>query len=247
MPKIGVFQTTRHPAGEPVTLRADIHVSASGMFYANIGDKYGDAACSICEPVPVKNKPLIKICAETKAGLEDMLNSILDAYATPEVESYPVIRYNIESHIAFCETPAGEIVPNGHHDKEAQWAEDDRYGNHNACDKARGGYSLVIGACAELKTITRFGDYETVKYTSYYKGGSHLGTDNPAQRLNSWTSFSLPKRCQEMPYSDEAAEFFYDMMMGMARLSKTIQEKTGTPENLQKLIGSGIGLLEVNA
>ena len=49
----------------------------------------------------------------------------------------------------------------------------------------------------------------------------------------------LLKNFKEIPYSDESALFFYNLMLSMARISKMIQEHTFNQENLIRLIASG--------
>ena len=117
------------------------------------------------------------------------------------------------------------------------------YGCHHASNPSYGGYNLTIGARALLKKTIIYGEIKKIKYESYYKGESHLGHDNPAQLLNSWCSISLPEDCKEIPYTDEAALFFHNLIFGMAQLSKRIQEHTFDQKNLLELISKGTGLL----
>ena len=113
------------------------------------------------------------------------------------------------------------------------------YGDHHATEPAHGGYSLTVGAKALLKTTYSYGGQDRVEYTDYYKDGGHLGHENPAERLNSWVCFSLGENPKEIPYSDEAAEFFFNLMYGMAKLAQMIQGKTFKQEDLLKLVFSG--------
>jgi len=123
------------------------------------------------------------------------------------------------------------------------------YGNHHASNQSDGGYSLTIGARALKKITWTQGRKVTVEYESYYgvdENGdelSHHETDHPAGRLNSWCSFYLNDDCKEIPYTDDAARFFNDLMLGMAKLSKLIQERTFDQENLMKLIALKTPLL----
>ena len=164
----------------------------------------------------------------------------------PTVKKEPVILYNIESHVSFAEDEDGNIFPNAGY-QGAKWvhSEENRlmYGGHHASQPSNGGYSLTIGAIAKLKITYSYGGSEKIEYENYYKGESHLGNKNPAQRLNSWCSFTLGKNPKEMPYSDEAAEFFYNLMYGMAKLSQMIQNNTFDQTELFRLIASNNNLL----
>lgn len=188
----------------------------------------------------------LSIYAPTLIALETLLEKALRACNEPAVTEEHVILYNIESHISFATNEQDEIFPNASFEGAA-WATDigdDVYGGHSSSNVSKGGYSLTVGAIAMTKITKSIGNKTTVDYQRYNKGASHLNSrDNPAAMLNSWCSFRLPDRPKEMPYSDEAAMFFYNLMLGMARLSKMIQESTHDQEHLLTLIHSGHGNL----
>jgi len=228
------------------SLKLSIYVSADGEFYCHVSDEYFIAAKGVFSYVrkdPDKGK--MKLIAESLDQLTSRAAEMLRNHITPEVTEEHVIRYNIESHVSFATDHDGNICPNAGYDG-AEWIHDDReklYGNHDACRTSKGGYSLTIGAIAVTKTTYKYGDEEKVEYDKYYKGDSIHGHDNPAQKLNSWCSFRLPEDAKEIPYTDEAALFFHDMMMGMARLSQMIQSSTFDQAKLLNLIESGNGQL----
>ena len=151
--------------------------------------------------------------------------------------------FSFKYDVSFTENDKGEIFPNGCYEgAEWKYHTDTRFGQHTAQQTSKNGYSLTIGAVAKLKITYKYGDSKKIEYENYYKGGSHLGTEDSAQRLNSWTSFRL-EHFKEIPHSDESAEFFCNLMYGIAKISKMIQDSTFDQENLLKLIASGGGLL----
>jgi hypothetical protein len=179
---------------------------------------------------------LTKVSAKTFTALETLIKDALHKVLAPTITETPVILFNIESHVAFAEDEQGTIYPNAAF-PGASWKLDRAmYGGHHAVEPAPGGYSLIIGAKALLKRTYTYGDKVKVEFESYYKDGTHHGRENPAQLLNSWSAMSLGKYPKEIPYSDEAAMFFYTLLMGMAKLSKQIQEATFSTENLLELI-----------
>jgi hypothetical protein len=154
-----------------------------------------------------------------------------------------VIRYNVESHVSFAEDENGVVYPNAGY-PGAKWAFDaGRYGDHHSGMPSTGGYSLTIGARAVAKITHRHGDCVKVSYEPYYGKGTHLVHCCPASVLNSWCSFILPEQCAEMPYSDEAATFFHEMMLGMAGISKRLQSIVGDQDKLLEVIASGQRIL----
>lgn len=226
-----------------VTEKVNIKISTSGEFYCYLPEMYLFAIEDVFGRAYLERDGKIRVGAETFSRLASAIENILRINAQPNIKEEPVILYNIESHISFTEDESGNIFPNGYF-LGSEWKNNkDMYGNHHSATPARGGYSLKIAAMAKLKKTITYGETEKIKYENYYKGESHLGTENPAQLLNSWCSMSLPEFPKEIPYSDEAALFFHNLLFGMARLSKRIQEQTFDQKNLLELIAKGGGLL----
>ena len=90
-----------------------------------------------------------------------------------------------------------------------------------------------------LKRTYRYGAQTKIEYARFYENGHHLGRNNPAELLNSWTSMGVGENPKEIPYSAEAALFFHRMLLGMAEISRRVQEATFTPQKLQELIAAG--------
>lgn len=158
-----------------------------------------------------------------------------DSSSLLAVEEQEVILYNLESHVSFALSSDGErILPNAGCEPGANWVMDpNKYGVHHASRPSDGGYSLAIGARALIKKVKRYGNSkEEVVYRISDK-------TEAARKLNSWCSFALDyDSCKEIPYSDESAEFFYNMTMGIVNLSRTLQEALGTEEQVLRLASS---------
>ena len=185
------------------------------------------------------------VYAPTLSALTDVLVVALRASNAPEIKEEYVIQYNIESHVTFAQDSLGNIYPNAGY-PDTKWTaigseSSDLYGGHSATHPNKGGFSLCIGAVASIRTTSKVGDKESVVYKKYYKDGNHLGRSNPAEKLNSWTGFHLPVDFKEIPYTDESALFFYNLMLGLANISKRIQEATFNQSELLELIESNSG------
>ena len=185
--------------------------------------------------------------------LVSVINGIIKDHSTPVITEELVIRYNVESHVSFCVTPDGIIRRNGNDVegtewtyKECNWDTSKKYGSHSATSPCSGGYSLTIGAEAMRKITTRYGTSVKVKYETYYGDGNHLQSKCPASRLNSWCSFILPS-AKEMPYSDDAAIFFDNMMMRMAEMNRLVQSFCFDQDVLMKLISEKKGPFALEA
>ena len=224
-----------------------IEIRSNGTFYAHVPDKlrvsFSEDDIDLRER---QRKGFFVTSAFTFAELVCVIKKAHDEFMEPTVKEEPVILFNIESHVSFALTKDGKIFPNAGY-PGAEWPRKEKsYGDHNANDPSEGGYSLTVGAKAMLKKTTTYGDKSEVEYSYYYKGKSHLDRDNPAQLLNSWCSMILPEDPREMPYSDEAALFFFGLLQAMAELNSRVQEFTNTPEKIAFAISrhAGAFLLE---
>lgn len=233
---------------DPVSGTYDININSDGEFYARIpeiahpyfqrGTKYRSCLCKLDRA----KKPALY----TK-DMEDLIVTIrqgIEICCKPEIKRENVILYHIGANICFAGNEAGDIAPNaqpegfewslGHYKDARKYPVDPFSRSHSD------GYSITVGAVARTKVTTILGDQESVKFEAYYgEGGNHFSDDNPAARLNAWTGFSLPKNPREIPYSDEAAEFFYSMMEGLAKLGQRLQDATFETEDLLSLIAQG--------
>lgn len=226
-------------------VKVKIMISSQGLFYANIEDEMHDAAQGALknrEDYEFSNKGQLRIISKTYEDIIGKIKRVCKAFLEPQVTKIPVIRYNIESHVAFAQDKEGGIYPNARY-PGSKWPNVDSpqwtmFGGHSSSNIAKGGYSLTVGAIAQLKTIYKYGDKEKIEYSKYYGHSNYPDKDNPAERLNSWCSFDLGYSPKEIPYTDEAAEFFYNLMYGIAKLSKMIQESTFEQTRLLQLIAN---------
>lgn len=237
-------------------LKVKVSINAEGEFYCDVPEALSLffkphssflAGHPEVRVAPVRGRKN-KIISANYAALKNALTDARNKHLAPITEVEHVIRFNIESHVSFAVGEDGDVYPNCYY-PGTKWPSGDeakRYGGHHAQNPTKGGYSITVGARALTKITTIYGSTKEVEYKPYYKGESHLGTDNPAQKLNSWSSVYLSERAREIPYTDEAARFFYELMLGMARLSKMIQDQTFETSALLQTIErtTGLSLLE---
>ena len=228
-------------AGAVDTFTTRIEITADGIFYARIPRRLRVAFSDDDVNNLRRHRSIgeyFTVSAATFNELKGMIEKAHREAITPTVKKEPVILFNIESHVSFATNKDGKIFPNAGF-PGASWhvtTDDKTYGEHHACNPSAGGYSLTIGAKAMLKKTATYGDKSQVEYDYYYKDGDHRGRENPAELLNSWCSMLLPEDAREMPYSDEAAMFFFNLIQGMAELNRRIQEFTNTQKKLIETI-----------
>lgn len=228
-----------------------IEVDSRGTFYTHVPDKlrvsFNEDDVNVYRVHGRGRAGFFVTSASTFAELSKRIEKAHEEFMRPTVKKEPVILFNIESHVAFALTKDGKIFPNAGY-PGAEWPrKDTSYGEHHASNPVNGGYSLTVGAKAMLKTTTTYGDKSASQYSYYYgKENDHFSQTDPAARLNSWSAVNLPEDAREMPYTDEAATFFFNLLKSMAELNRRIQEFTNTPEKLALAVSrhSGALLLE---
>lgn len=250
MPYLKTVSITATSATVRETFKVRVSVSSAGKFYCHAPSYLSLAAKNHFSHgergIVNDEKQTVELAKGTLHELVAALTDSLRDAVTPIVTEEHIIRYNIESRISFAEDDEGNIYPNASYEGAA-WINDphNKYGQLHSSQRSKGGYSLTIGAIALTKSTVSYGEQKRVSYKKYYKGGGSFSQDNPASRLNSWVSFDLLNQdnYKEIPYSDESADFFFDLISSMARLSKFIQGHTFDEATLLETIAQGQRLL----
>lgn len=269
MPRFGIEHVSvRHGSGsgfmgdgkEPIWCneKYEVKINSAGMFYADIPERLKEAAMTQRND---DDKPIAKrsnrhpykvqVFDKTLAGLRRKLHSIHEAYLNPEVKVTEVIAYNFNTDVSFGIDADGQIQPNCYYGEDTKWPEGEKYGKHPGMRGHYGGYSLTIGAKALKKTTRRYGNGAVrVSYESFYgydengKDLSHFNKDHPASRLNAWCHVNIGDRdFKTIPYTDEAAEFFFNLLYGMSEIARRIMDRVSDKKDLLALIDSRQKLL----
>ncbi len=183
-----------------------------------------------------------------KAGLRDWLKC--------EVTEEIVIRYGRRTKTTYWKMPDGTIYANGYecrndpnydHDAEECIENGNWHGEldatiHNA------GYMVSLFASIKKKTIYTRGSVVEHKYSRPdFDNFSH---ETWGERLNCfvgiWEDGGFMQdgiECEEMPYTEEAAKFFYEMLIGMCAFADKIEGFFEDPANVIKAIEAGTPLL----
>ena len=185
-----------------------------------------------------------------KAGLRDWLKC--------EVTEELVIRYGKQTKTTYWKMPDDAIYANGgdcendpNYDHERDRDDDLENGtwfgeldttHHNA------GYMVSLFASIKKKTIYTRGSVVEHKYSRPdFDNFSHKTW---GERLNCfvgiWEAGGFMEdgiECEEMPYTEEAAKFFYEMLIGMCAFADKIEAFFAEPDNVMKAIESGAVLL----
>lgn len=247
-------------SGEREGRKVDIHVNADGLFYIPIdrsSDDELEALFKWCRSeehrlgYQARPNNRVWVTCDTKAGLKTAYSEFLAQFHRYTVTEEPVILYVIGSRTRYATNDAGEIARNSAK-AGFQWAEEDKrfddpfsrfHDNRNQSDH---GFMVMAGAKAMMKKTLVRGEFVKEEYDLWYgPGNDHCEDEHPAGRLNKWL-YSLPEDAEEMPYTDEAAEFFDHLIMSMVKMASRVREATDTQEKLLNLIKTGVSLIGGN-
>lgn len=231
--------------GEPFSFKTEIRVDKNGIFTFTIPAELEETARVHTHDGPTtfvgKMRVNNFVTSKTKADGIKFLTAVAQDYVKCEVIRETVILYTTRANVSYWKTAKGDIVPNGGYD--------DDYGKnkgswHGTPAHERGydsDHTYSVGLMA----------YVYVKVTARRKSGDQIGweragdncqnePDNYLDKLNSFVGagFTDSERdnCHEIPYTEEAARFFYNAMMSICRLSDRIESFFGNEANVKKAI-----------
>lgn len=203
-----------------------------------------------------------KVYAHDKTLAVDLIERAIRIYAKAETTTEIVICYAHDSEGRYVVGPNGEIATDGY-DVDANfgktknrdrlkdgWKWSDKEHNHFG---NRSVFKFGIGAQVYKKITIKRSTGTTIRYEVYWgeKGSSHFDRETYCQRLNSFDiSFGLTSRYDnkhpypnEIPYTEEAAKFFFDAMVSLCSVSERVKNFFGDGKRLQKAIESRATLM----
>jgi hypothetical protein len=266
MAKVKKFSTfCDRPSGGYQKIDVDINVDTKGMFYAKIPDelldfaeKYANSPESKTRTSRIGNDQ--KIFASNLDDLEYFLSSVNRLKAKDELKVEVVILYRINNHVAYYKYPDGKIEPTGggeknHNKPTGEW--------HGIEGREQGNnYSVQLYAKVVVKISQANSDKVKWDRPENRNHGPDSSRNRPesvemgeyAEKLNSFNNLGWPKdfchdesqvnpkHCVEIPYTEERAKFFHDMLIGMCKLAdkfSVLQDE----KVLLKLADSGASFL----
>lgn len=222
-------------------IKINIMVNYKDRFYAFLPAEMHQSAANEFKDSEIikKEEEKIKVKKKTYEELIKALQNTYRLFLKPQIIKEPIILYNIEVHASFAEAEDGTIHPNANY-PGTEWTSviygREKYGSHHATNPAEGGYSLTVGAMAVNKVTYTYGEKSKIEYEPFFDSKFPKPKNHPAALLNSWTALSLPEKAKEIPYSDEAAMFFYNLMFSVCVLCQKIQDHTFDQKDLLTVI-----------
>lgn len=244
MPKLP-NQWIRYEAedGEDFCYDAAVTVDSEGLFRVSVDDRLADTARKLHqleqEATPRwrlvhthgKWRVEAKALQLAKAGAE----AICKAHLECESFTQRVIVYRTDLRVAFVVDKEGHLHPNGGDSfggRHSSWwipksTRREIHANNPTEQFAIGLYARVFD-----KTTYKRVTGETHKW-------EEVDMEEPEGKLNAFPSLRAEpgsKDMQEMPYTPEAADYFYDLLLAVCRMGKNLDDFFADRERLTKAI-----------
>jgi len=230
-------------AGDELDFKSAVTVGADGLFTMTIPVELEDALRGVCKGLRddgsgVYDTPKsIRVYAPSLQQCKDLIGKAGEEWAACQITEEAVIVYARDIKVAYCIDTDGAIYGNGcglHGYR--------RGGELHATNRAKF-YTVGFAAKCMLKiTYVRASSSKIEYKQSPHKTPHHLDfPETYHDKLNGFNCLSIgdPRYMQEMPYTEEAAKFFYEMMAGICALADRVEQFFGNTENVINAIAQG--------
>lgn len=241
-------------AGEPLLFRSDVTVAeATGEFALTIPDSLEEVANQVVRShgrlfgvTVARPRTQLRIEGAVLDNCKRFIEHVAKDFLHCEVKEELVIVYGVNNKVAYVKGDDGQLYANGYACRElydngaARWQ-----GTLNAT-ALTSHYQVGLAARGFKKLTYSRSSGQSVKY-------ERVDCDDTQpwlSRLNSFVGLALSSSCPrdldrmaQMPYSEDAARFFYNSMMSMCQLADRIDAFFGDRVVLQKAIEGQAHLL----
>ena len=243
----------RSKTGQRYSDYSDFYVSTRGKFSAVIPTDLHETARNVKRPngVYVERDPRsrkLRVWANDMHACWQFLQKCAHTFVECDAHVERVILYRAPIDITYWQNPDGSLAPCGKiQDKDGQFK-----GNLNATQRSAS-FRVGFGAVVRDKVTytSPYGTRDIYVYPPHTKNevpkGTPLPEDNPwVGKLNSFvgldfsvTSEGRHGEWEEMPFSETAAAFFYEVLMEMCHMADRMAEFFGSREKVMQAIETG--------
>lgn len=174
-----------------------------------------------------------------------IIGRAMDALLTETVTEEYVIRYHYSSTCHYWLGSDGKIYANGVDADESQqdggnWQDPVINGESDSFRSSwRQGQNYMIGFMAVVSKKVTYKSGDNVKVEIKHPSEEEVG--EWANMLNGFSNVGVGADCKEIPYTEEVARLFYNSMIRLCEVSRSLTEFLEDPINL--LAGNDIPLL----
>lgn len=245
--------SAKSPTGETMSFKAETTVGQNGTFRLTLPAELHGASSALVATSPYKGA--IEV-ASTEGGVQvagdtldlciRFVNAAMVNHLACEVTREKVILYGTNIRVAYVKDERGDFHPNGSYAPripgeigESRWR---GTLNGSVCNDRH--YSIGLVARVWIKVTYRCPSSTKVVYER--ANDAKHGTYH--DRLNGFVGLRYDTNgFSEMPYTEEAAKFFYDTLIGLCALADRMTEFFGDADAIQKAIQQQGSILSLPA
>jgi len=233
-------------SGEEIKFSVPVTVTTDGMFNMMVPKEYREELRNVDGAHYYRGG--VRFSATSLIELKGMVDGALEQYLAYKTVEEIVIRYHVRATCHYCEDKKGNVYPNGSVMEDAvgyyNWA---KTMGRKYSDSFNSEYDYSVSLMAELstkRTHTRGKIHRKVEYILMCFGAGEEVLGEFGLLLNGFQKVQLPDDSREMPYTEEAAKFFYLSMMSLCKLDSGVKKFFADEKKVLKAIKSGsMGLL----
>lgn len=225
--------------GERYSMTAKLFVNNIGIFSLFVPQEL-EEICKQSSDNSVRveqDKKYLKLKSENCNECVEFMRKRMYEYFNFEKKVETVIRYAFDSDYSISEdTKTGEFYSNGSFVTNPREGFYKHCGNLHACNGSEGGYSIQLYADV-LEKIS----FIRKTSTKVIYGRANIETGTFAEKLQGFVGCLEPggfggAKIHEIPYTEGAAEFFYNALLGIAKIAHMLSVKFSTKESVLQMI-----------
>jgi hypothetical protein len=268
MAKISTIRVIAKSPVQKFSKDLDVTVDSTGIFRTTVPEELLESAERLKRVDRNSAKPewedvgidyhrgKTRLAAKTLRLLEDFSQKAAEDHVACTVTEELILVYGTDNRVSFYKGKDGTIYPNGGYAPVYGKGQGDWFGNLDGHMKQSDFFQVGFMARVITKqTFTRSSGTK-IRYTPEDGLENHHGSDvSWRAKLNGFTGiwffdegsredgYELPEGLKEMPYTEEAAKFFYEVMIGICALADRIDSFFKDKERVLLAIKSGTKLL----
>lgn len=248
--------------GETLSFTSEVTLTTEGIFNLTIPDELEKVARNLTRSSPAyaglaltRPRAQLRVSGPVLAGCKDFIEAAAHEYLQCEESTELVIVYSTENKVAYFKTPEGNLYPNAASSEDAHKAYTDNTGKWGGTLTATNGsphYQVGIFArVVRKRTFTRasgsmvryepLSSHEMPQESWMVRLNSFVGLKQAYSHQDGYTDMA---RLAQMPYTEEAARFFFESLLAMCRLSDRLDSFFKDPATLRLAIAQNAGLLQ---
>ena len=254
------------PDGHHHFFESEIHVSTDGEFSCTVPEYLVEALAAVGRQRSTPGHALYvkklkvnhRAFGPSKAELLRFVDEAYRQHHRAEVRTELVICYDWYAEVNYWLNPDGTMAANGsmpdavHRNADGSggnWAVNHlRNGSMISANETAKHFSVGVYAAIHKRVTYSRASGDTVKWEHVTQFGTQASIGEWGQKLRGLCGISPPKspdRLRQLPYTEEAARFFYESMMAMCEMGRRFQAFFGDEANVLAAIeGRGPALLK---